>query len=279
MKKKILSLCMVFTLAATAVVGGTLAYFTDATEEKENVFTVGNVNIELTENNWDENQEHNFMPGTKFEKDPTITLAEDSEDSWVFMKIRMNKFNSWLRLVAMQNDSDTQDLFNYESDCEKCKAAGREACQGHLDENGLMGFFDSGAYRVTFDEWFGGISHENWEVMNMDEVKATIKKSWETGSNITYVDFIVGYKTVLTEKQATTGALFSSVTMPASVTSKQLEDSRFNTEKEEWRLKITGYGIQAENIDTLQDAYTALFINNENADPEGTTTNKEATTA
>ena len=48
MKKKILTMCLVVALAATAVVGGTLAYFTD-TEEEINVFTLGNVVIDLVE--------------------------------------------------------------------------------------------------------------------------------------------------------------------------------------------------------------------------------------
>ena len=48
MKKKILVLCLVVALAVTAVVGGTLAYFTD-TDDAENTFTVGNVKIELLE--------------------------------------------------------------------------------------------------------------------------------------------------------------------------------------------------------------------------------------
>lgn len=52
MKKKIVTVCLTVCLAAVAVVGGTLAYFTD-TDEAENVFTVGNVSIDLTEPNWD----------------------------------------------------------------------------------------------------------------------------------------------------------------------------------------------------------------------------------
>jgi len=47
-KKKLLSLCLVLCLGAIALVGGSLAYFTDADEE-ENVFTVGNVDIEIVE--------------------------------------------------------------------------------------------------------------------------------------------------------------------------------------------------------------------------------------
>ena len=53
MKKKILSLCLVAALIAVAVVGSTLAYFTD-TDEAVNVFTMGNVDILLKEDNGDE---------------------------------------------------------------------------------------------------------------------------------------------------------------------------------------------------------------------------------
>lgn len=48
MKKKILSLCLVAALAATAIIGGTLAYFTD-TDAATNVMTVGDVDITLHE--------------------------------------------------------------------------------------------------------------------------------------------------------------------------------------------------------------------------------------
>ena len=44
MKKKILSLCLVMALAAVAVVGGTLAYFTDA-DKDTNTMVSGNVKI------------------------------------------------------------------------------------------------------------------------------------------------------------------------------------------------------------------------------------------
>ena len=48
MKKKIIALCLIVALAATAVIGGTLAYFTD-TDEETNTFTMGNVRIDLKE--------------------------------------------------------------------------------------------------------------------------------------------------------------------------------------------------------------------------------------
>ena len=48
MKKKIVALCLVVALAATAIIGGTLAYFTD-TDEATNTFTTANVQIDLIE--------------------------------------------------------------------------------------------------------------------------------------------------------------------------------------------------------------------------------------
>lgn len=74
MKKKILALGMVACLA-TAAVGGTLAYFTD-TEQADNVFTVGNVDIILTEPNWvaqGSADAPEAYPGEALAKDPTIT--------------------------------------------------------------------------------------------------------------------------------------------------------------------------------------------------------------
>lgn len=74
MKKKIITLSLAVALVATAVIGGTLAYFTD-TAEKENIFTVGNVEIELTEPNWDasgEAEAETVYPGEPLAKDPTV---------------------------------------------------------------------------------------------------------------------------------------------------------------------------------------------------------------
>lgn len=51
MKKKILALSMCIALAAIAIVGASLAYFTD-TKSATNTFTVGNVKIELLESQY-----------------------------------------------------------------------------------------------------------------------------------------------------------------------------------------------------------------------------------
>lgn len=73
MKKKIVTLSLIAALAVTAI-GGTLAYFVD-TDSKTNTFTVGNVDIELTEPKWDDagsKDAPEVYPGEALAKDPTV---------------------------------------------------------------------------------------------------------------------------------------------------------------------------------------------------------------
>lgn len=51
MKKKILALCVVISLAAVAIIGGTLAYFTDTAKET-NIIAVGDVSAKLYESKY-----------------------------------------------------------------------------------------------------------------------------------------------------------------------------------------------------------------------------------
>lgn len=90
MKKKIVSVCLVVCLLATAIIGTTLAYFTDKTEAVTNTFTMGNVDIELDEPQWDEAYPDGIasvQPSQEITKDPTVTVVEGSEDCYVFVKL------------------------------------------------------------------------------------------------------------------------------------------------------------------------------------------------
>lgn len=75
-KRKILLVAAALCMIAILAVGGTLAYFTDTTEVKNNVFTVGNVEIILEEPNWVAQGEKDapaVYPGEALAKDPTVT--------------------------------------------------------------------------------------------------------------------------------------------------------------------------------------------------------------
>ena len=59
MKKKIISLCLVVCLLAVAIIGGTMAYFTD-TDKATNVMTMGSVDIEQLEQERTKDANGNF---------------------------------------------------------------------------------------------------------------------------------------------------------------------------------------------------------------------------
>ena len=73
-KRKILAIAMSLCIVAILAIGGTLAYFTDD-EEATNTFTVGNVDITLTEPNWEGTGSQDapeVYPGEPLAKDPTV---------------------------------------------------------------------------------------------------------------------------------------------------------------------------------------------------------------
>ena len=72
MKKKITALCLCVALLAVAVVGASLAYFTD-TKSATNTFTVGNVKIDLIESRY--HREGNDNSGDTSIPDPTGTAS------------------------------------------------------------------------------------------------------------------------------------------------------------------------------------------------------------
>ena len=83
MKKKTLALVLALTLLVAGVVGGTLAWLTDRTAEVKNTFTVGDINIGLTETTTD----YKMVPGNKLDKDPTVTVKANSEACWLFVQV------------------------------------------------------------------------------------------------------------------------------------------------------------------------------------------------
>lgn len=83
-RKKLTALIMVLALALTTLVGGTLAYFTD-NDKADNVFTMGNVEIDLQEE-FDQNS--NLQPGLDIEKKVRVQNT-GSNDAYVRVHIAM----------------------------------------------------------------------------------------------------------------------------------------------------------------------------------------------
>ena len=85
-KKSLLMMMVTICLIAVVGVGATLAYLTDSTDVLKNTFTLGKVDIEIDEPDWEGNPE-NIVPGQSFAKDPTVTVKANSVDSYVFMSV------------------------------------------------------------------------------------------------------------------------------------------------------------------------------------------------
>ena len=92
MKKKITALCLAVAMLAVAVIGGTLAYFTD-TDSAENVFTVGSIDIVLHEDNANGVADENYR---EWLKDQTIVPGVPVEkDAWV---VNTGKNSAYVRV-------------------------------------------------------------------------------------------------------------------------------------------------------------------------------------
>ena len=114
MKKKKTILAALVLLLVVAV-GGAIAYFTD-TDTKTNTFTIGNVDISLTENGWDAADANNnhipdvaedMMPGESVTKDPTINNLSTKNPAYVFAKVEV----PCTTIVAPATTSE--ELFTY----------------------------------------------------------------------------------------------------------------------------------------------------------------------
>lgn len=255
MKKKIIALCLVIALAATAVIGGTLAYFTDTTEAKVNEFTVGNVDIDLAEPTW--KGDATLMPGTTYAKDPTITVAEKSQDAYVFLKLDMNKYVSLVNLMGV--------------DAYKNRVGGLTGTYPGFIEfvNALTS--DNTLRAAVLDRWFTGIKHSDWKVMNVDEITGWVNGAADQ-TNPKKLEVILGYigsdDDTLSAGDSVT--FMTAFGMPETVTASMFngEDayyidgaskSNFNTDASTFKMTFTAYAIQAAEIADIDAAYAALF--------------------
>lgn len=90
---KVLAMMLAVSLLVGTAIGGTLAWLTDTSKEVKNTFTVGNIDIELEETE----RTYKMIPGDELPKDPKVTVAAGSEDSWVFVKVtKSSNFDDYM---------------------------------------------------------------------------------------------------------------------------------------------------------------------------------------
>lgn len=87
--KKIITGIAAITLVAALGIGGTLAYLTDS-EKVTNTFSVADLDITLTEPEWDDTTDGKDMePGDTVKKDPTVNAVKGDSYVRVIMTLRI----------------------------------------------------------------------------------------------------------------------------------------------------------------------------------------------
>lgn len=107
MKKKIISLCLVAALAVVAIAGTSLAYFTDK-DAKTNTFTLGNVDIELNEENWAAPTA--AVPDVEYAKDPVVTNIGEN-DAWIRVDVTLSDAAAFTAAAARHQITDLATIF------------------------------------------------------------------------------------------------------------------------------------------------------------------------
>lgn len=108
-KSKLLILSIAIIALLCTVIGGTVAWLFSTPDPIVNTFTYGDINITLTETDTkdDENLNTNtyeMIPGNKITKDPVITVQENSENCYLFIKIeKTTNFDEFMEYRLLEN--------------------------------------------------------------------------------------------------------------------------------------------------------------------------------
>ena len=84
MRKKVWLSVAAIALVLCCAIGGTLAWLSAKTDSVKNTFTVGDINIDLTETT---GETYKMVPGNTLGKDPKVTVKAGSEACWLFVKV------------------------------------------------------------------------------------------------------------------------------------------------------------------------------------------------
>lgn len=226
MKKKILAIVLCVAMLAIAIVGGTMAYFTDE-HEQTNTFTMGKVDIELSEPNYvpTENGKLRVYPGQTYAKDPTITVASDSEDCYLVATVTITKRANLHALYANDTTGVKQDW--------GLSLAGH----GGLVSGGLASYTATGAS----DNNVGGtmLSKDGKDV-------AFLTYSEDVAADtITYTFY---FKQI--HKAGDVEVLFDTVTIPSIIDNGDIDG--------DLEIRVKAYAIQEKGFNDVYEAFAAL---------------------
>lgn len=124
MKKRIAVALVALVMIFGCVVGGTLAWLVDKTETVTNTFTIGDINIELWENDYKQDSnsldtatkvtteaDYKMVPGNTMPKNPTVTVKANSEACWLFVKVEKSaNFDNFMNCSVVTGENGWTEL-------------------------------------------------------------------------------------------------------------------------------------------------------------------------
>ena len=230
MKKKILSLCLVVALAATAVIGGTLAYFSD-TDAQKNTFTTGNVAIDLWEDFGDNDADgiEKLIPATGSAQKGTLKNGIEkevyvdntgSEDAYVRVHIAV---------PAILDDGDPN--------------------------------FNAAANTLHWN--FQNYGNKSWNWTATANAAGYDAKDWNfyttTIDNIEYNVYVATYETILKNGETTPNAIHQ-VYLDSKTTNENIEGIK-EVLGDKWYIYVAAEGTQAEGFNDAYEALNTAFGN------------------
>ena len=227
MKKKIFSLCLIVALAATAVIGGTMAYFSD-TDSQTNTFTTGNVAIDLWEDFGDNDGLEELIPATGSAQAGTLKNGIEKE---VYVK-NTGSEDAYVRvhIAIPQILDDGAETFN---------AAANVFHFNYADESIGAGKWDWS--KAADDEKYVG----DWNFYTTQ-----VGEIWYNVYVVTYTGKLsTGYATVDAINQV---YLDSKVTNEDIVAIKQVLG-------EDWKIAVVAEGTQAAGFENAYEALNTAF--------------------
>lgn len=250
--KKILLGALSLVLVAALAVGGTLAYLTDRDSEV-NIFTVGNVSIDLNEAF---DQGATLIPGVNIEKKPTVTNT-GKNDAWVWLTFSIP--SALDNFVQGTEQGSNENVIHWNP-----KGATTEGyvSESRVNEAIASGFLSDAT--LTADSINTNKMH--WNVFN--SLGAGKNVYTENIGGVNYNTYVLLYNKAL-EPGETTLPNIEKVFLDARVDIDPNGDWYFvengTATKLAWntntdgnpKIYVCAYGIQAEGFETVNAAYAA----------------------
>lgn len=235
MKKKILSLCLVLAMAATAIIGGTLAYFTD-TDDATNTFTAGGVNIDLHEANKEGDVDEDYHEWL----DAQVLMPGDNATNTIAKRVYVEntgKSKSYVRVhIAIPSILD-----NAQPDFD----ASKNLLHFNAEENTLVtGKWNWGTKVVEERNDFVGVG-DTWNCYT-----ATV-------DGIEYNVYVVTYENQLAAEAVTEDAMHQ-VYLYKDVTNEDIQKAN-EVLGETWNILVFAEGGQVDGFNNAFEALNTQF--------------------